>query len=469
MAAARTNPIAQPATPRIFLAPMSLKASSLSTRRQFLRGAGVMLGLPWFESVSSFGAPVVKGTPQAPRRLAVCFFGNGVNPHHWGASNGPNGLDLLQSLKPLEPIKNQVMVFKGLWNPTTVAGPGGHYPKMNLLSGLKVKQTTTDVEVGLTMDQIVAARVGRETPVASLAIGTEGPKYSTDSGYTSLYSAYLSWSSPTTPAPKEIYPQQAFDQLFDDGSKRARDKSVLDLVLGDAKSLRGKLSRRDGQKLDEYLASVRDLEQRIARAEQLNAAEAETRGWRPSVTTPWLQRPASGIPAQQEEHVRLMLDIMVLAFQMDRTRVITNMLTNDLSNMNFGFIGVKGGQHELSHHANDAERLAGYQKSNEFMVQVWSEALQKMQATQEGERTLLENSMVLLTSSLFDGNAHDSTQLPLVLAGGGGGTLRGGRAFEFDKKDENRKLCRLHLALMERMGVRTERFGDADKPLPDLV
>ncbi len=448
---------------------MSLKASSASTRRQFLRGAGVMLGLPWFESVSSFGAPVVKGTPQAPRRLAVCFFGNGVNPHHWGASNGPNGLDLLQSLKPLEPVKNQVMVFKGLWNPTTVAGPGGHYPKMNLLSGLKVKQTTTDVEVGLTMDQIVAARVGRETPVASLAIGTEGPKYSTDSGYTSLYSAYLSWSSPTTPAPKEIYPQQAFDQLFDDGSKRARDKSVLDLVLGDAKSLRGKLSRRDGQKLDEYLASVRDLEQRIARAEQLNAAEAETRGWRPSVTTPWLKRPASGIPAKQEEHVRLMLDIMVLAFQMDRTRVITHMLTNDLSNMNFGFIGVKGGQHELSHHANDEERLAGYQKSNEFMVQVWSEALQKMQATQEGERTLLENSMVLLTSSLFDGNAHDSTQLPLVLAGSGGGTLRGGRAFEFDKKDENRKLCRLHLALMERMGVKTERFGDADKPLPDLV
>lgn len=447
-----------------------MKKSSQLSRRRFLRGAGVLLGLPWLESVSSFGAPVVKGVPQAPRRFAACFFGNGVNPHHWGASNGPGGLEFLQTLKPLEPVKDQVMVFKGLWNPTTVEGPGGHYPKMNILSGLKVKQTTTDVEVGLTMDQIIAAKVGRETPVASLAIGTEGPKYSTDSGYTSLYSAYLSWSSPTTPAPKEIYPQQAFDQLFDDGSKRARDKSVLDLVLGDAKSLRGKLSRRDGQKLDEYLASVRDLEQRIERAEKLNAAEAATaRGWKPTVTKPWLPRPEAGIPAQQEEHVRLMLDIMVLAFQMDRTRVITNMLTNDLSNMNFGFIGVKGGQHELSHHANDDERLAGYQKSNEFMVQVWAEALQKMHATQEGERTLLENSMILLTSSLFDGNAHDSTQLPLVLAGGGGGTLRGGRCFEFDKKDENRKLCRLHLALMERMGVQTERFGDADNPLPDLV
>jgi hypothetical protein len=239
-------------------------------------------------------------------------------------------------------------------------------------------------------------------------------------------------------------------------------------VLGDAKSLRGKLSRRDGQKLDEYLSSVRDLEERIERAEKLNDAEAATRGWQPSVTEPWLARPAAGLPAQQEEHVRLMLDIMVLAFQMDRTRVITNMLTNDLSNMNFGFIGVKGGQHELSHHANDAARLEGYQKSNEFMVQVWADALKKMQATQEGERTLLENSMILLTSSLYDGNAHDSTQLPVVLAGGGGGTLRGGRCFEFEKTDESRKLCRLHLALMERMGVRTERFGDAENPLSDL-
>ena len=444
------------------------RSSSAVSRRQFLRGAGVLLGLPWLESVSSFGAPVVKGVPQAPRRFAACFFGNGVNPHHWGAANGPQGLELQPTLKPLEELKDRLLVFKGLWNPSTVAGPGGHFPKMNVLSGLKVKQTTTDVEVGLTMDQIIAAKVGRQTPVASLAIGTEGPHYSTDSGYTSLYSAYLSWSSPTTPAPKEIYPQQAFDQLFDDGSKRARDKSVLDLVLNDAQSLRGKLSRRDGQKLDEYLASVRDLEQRIERAETLNAAEVNTRAWQPSVKEPWLPRPAAGLPAQQEEHVRLMLDIMVLAFQMDRTRVITNMLTNDLSGMNFGFLGIKGGQHELSHHANDEARLAAYQKSNQFMVQVWADALKKMQATQEGERTLLDNSMILLTSSLYDGNAHDSTELPVLLAGGGGGTLRGGRCIEFDKKDENRKLCRLHLALMERMGVATDRFGDADKPLSDL-
>lgn len=455
---------------RTFVRSINTPMQSSFSRRQFLRGTGIALGLPWLESISSFGAPVVKGVPGAPRRLAMCFFGNGVNPHHWGATSTPGGgMDFLKTLKPLDPIKSKVMVFKGLWNPTTVQGPGGHYPKMNILSGLKVKQTTTDVEVGVTMDQIVAEHVGKNTPVASLAIGTEGPKYSTDSGFTSIYSAYLSWSTPTTPAPKEIYPQQAFDQLFDDGTKRQRDKSVLDLVMGDASSLRTRLSRRDGQKLDEYLTSVRELEQRIERADKFSKAETNGQGWQPSVKTSWMPRPAAGIPAQQQDHVKMMLDIMVLAFQMDRTRVITNMMTNDLSQLNFSFLdGVKGGQHELSHHANDPARLDMYQKGNEYMVKIWSEALQKMEATNEGERTLLDNSMITLCSSLFDGNAHESTQLPMVLAGGGGGTLRGGRYFDYSL-DPNRKLCRLHIALMDRMGVKTDHFGDADNPLPDLV
>jgi len=228
------------------------------TRRNLLRGTGIVLGLPWLESIASFGAESTK-VNAAPRRLAVCFTGNGVNPFHWGATQGPEGMQFLKSLSPLEPLKKQISVFKGLWNPTTVEGEGGHYPKMNVLSGLKVKKTTTDVEVGITMDQIVAAHAGQFTPVSSMVMGTERPSYSTDSGFTSIYSAYLSWSSPTTPAPKEIFPQQAFDQLFDDGSKRVRDKSILDLVMDDAKSLRPKLSHRDGQKLDEYLGSVRDL------------------------------------------------------------------------------------------------------------------------------------------------------------------------------------------------------------------
>jgi len=439
------------------------------SRRHFLRGMGVALSLPWLESLNAWGAAAagVSGASGAPRRMAVCFMGNGVNPHHWGANNGANGLELLKTLSPLEAVKDKLLVFKGLWNPTTVAGPGGHYPKMNLLSGLTVKQTTTDVEVGTTMDQLIAAEVGKQTPMSSIVLGTEGPSYSTDSGYTSIYSAYVSWSSPTTPAPKEIYPQQAFDQLFDDGSQRKRDKSVLDIVNEDAKSLRTRLSSRDAHKLDEYLNSVRELEQRIEKADQFSKANTGGTGWQPSVKAPTFPRPAAGIPANPEEHLRLMFDIMVLAFQMDRTRVATFMLNNDLSNMNFGLPGVKGGIHELSHHANDPKRLEQYQLVNEHHMKLWAEALQKMAATNEGERSLLDNSMILFTSSLYDGNAHDSRQLPVLLAGGGGGTIKGGRMLDYSK-DENRKMCRLHLALMDRMGVKMHKFGDAESALSDL-
>lgn len=434
------------------------------SRRKFLRGTGIALGLPWFESICSFGAESLK-TNTAPRRLAVCFTGNGVNPHHWGATQGPGGVEFMKSLSPLEPLKKHVSVFKGLWNPTTVEGEGGHYPKMNVLCGLKVKKTTTDVEVGTTMDQLIAAQTGKFTPVPSIVLGTERPSYSTDSGFTSIYSAYISWSTPTTPAPKEIFPQQAFDQLFDDGSRRKRDKSILDLVLEDANGLKPKLSKRDKQKLDEYLTSVREIEQRVELAEKISQAETNGTGWQPTVKVPTLKRPGPGIPASSEEHLRLMFDIMVLAFQMDRTRVATFMMNNDLSNMRFPSLdGISGGIHELSHHANDEHRLDMYQRVNQHQVKLWGEALAKMQATNEGERTLLENSMIMLTSSLMDGNAHDSRQLPVVLAGGGGGTIQGGR-FHDHSADPNRKLCRLHIALMDRMGLHIGHFGDAENAL----
>ena len=439
------------------------------SRRRFLRGLGIAMSLPWLESLNSWGAAAanVSGESGAPRRMAVCFMGNGVNPHQWGATNGAGGLELMKSLTPLEALKDQLLVCKGLWNPTTLANPGGHRPKMNLLSGLTVKQTTTDVQVGTSMDQLVAAEAGKHTPMSSIVLGTESPSYNTDSGFASLYSAYLSWSSPTSPAPKEIYPQQAFDQLFDDGSQRKRDKSVLDLVNEDAKSLRTRLSQHDVHKLDEYLTSVRELEERIERADTFSKTNTAGLGWQPSVKAPTFPRPAAGIPAHPDEHLRLMFDIMVLAFQMDRTRVATFMMNNDISGMNFGFEGMKGGLHELSHHAGDPARLDQYQRVNEHHMQLWSEALQKMAATNEGERSLLDNSMMLFTSSLFDGNVHDSRQLPVLLAGGGGGTIRGGRMLDYSK-DENRKLCRLHMALMDRMGCKTSHFGDADLALSDL-
>ncbi len=430
-------------------------------RRRFLRGAGVLLGLPWLESVCSFGAESVRSNA-APRRLAVCFMGNGVNPAHWGATTEPGGLKLRRSLSPLEPLKEHINVFQGLWNPASIDGDGTHCQKMNVLSGLRVKKTTGAVELGTTMDQLVAAHAGQATPVPALVLGTEPPKYATSFGFTSLYSAHISWSNPTTPAPKEIIPQQAFDQLFDDGSQRLRNRSILDLVGADARSLRTRLSIRDSQKLDEYLTSVRELEQRITRTQR---AEPASPGWTPTVTSPTFQRPAPGLPAQAEEHLRLMFDILLLALQMDRTRVATFMLNNDQSDMQFtSLAGVSAGLHGISHHIGDPFGMAQYQRVNEFQVKLWADFLARMHATNEGERSLLQNSMVLLTSSLMDGNAHDSTQLPVVLAGGGGGTIRGGRLFDLSQAP-NRKLCRLHLALMDRMGVRVERFGDAEDAL----
>jgi len=430
------------------------------SRRRFLRGAGVALGLPWLESIAA--AAEATGPPV---RFATLFMGNGVNPLHWGATAGPAGIQFAKSLSPLAPHAGKVNVFQGLWNPTSVEGFNGHYSKMNVLSGLKVKRTTTDVEVGTTVDQLMARTAGRLTPLPSIVLGTEPPGYSTDSGYTQIYSAYVSWSSPTTPAPKEIVPRQAFDQLFDDGSRRRADASVLDLVAAEAAALRGRLGGRDRAKLDEYLTSVRELEQRIERSAEESRRETAGHGWRPTVTEPSFERPGPGIPTEPREHLELMCDILLLAFQMDRTRVATLMLNNDLSNMNFGFLGgIHGGQHELSHHANNAERLDQYQRVNEYHVALLARLLEKMDATAEGEQTLLDNSMVLFCSSLMDGNAHDSKELPIVLAGGGGGTIRGGRVHDL-RGQENRRLCRLHLALMQRMGLAVDRFGDADAPL----
>jgi hypothetical protein len=432
------------------------------SRRTVLKGVGATIALPWLET---FAAPVGKKVATAPRRLGVVFMGNGVNPEHWWAKNGDKGLELSKSLQPLTPIKNKLLAFEGLWNPTSVAGPGGHYPKMNVLSGLKVKQTTTDVEIGTTMDQVVAQQVGRNSQIPSLVLGTESPRYATDVGYTALYSAYVSWTSPTTPAPKEIYPQLAFDRLFGSNKHRAHDKSILDAVMTDAGSLKNQLSNRDRNKLDEYLTSVRELEQRIDRSAKIEAAAD---GWKPTLVKPNMPRPGREIPTHVDEHLRLMFDLMVLAFQTNKTRVATYMMTNDLSNMNFSHLGgIRGGQHEISHHAGNPKQLEMYHRINQHCVKLWSESLQKMHAINEGERSLLDNSMILFLSSLWDGNAHDSKQLPVLLAGGGGGTIKGGRHLDFTGR-EDRKLCRLHLALMDRMGIRLDQFGDADTPMSEL-
>jgi hypothetical protein len=282
-----------------------------------------------------------------------------------------------------------------------------------------------------------------------------------------IYGSSVSWMSATKPATKEIYPSRTFDRLVGDGTGRRLDRSILDEVRQDSQSLRPRISRADNLKLTEYFESIRDIETRIERASK----EERLEGWRPTLDKPDMPRPAAGLPQNVPDHMRLMLDLIVLAFQMDKTRIATLMLNNDLSQMNFKFLeGVQGALHlDLTHNGRAAEKEAMYLKTNQFHIAQFAYLTQRMKEIREGDGTLLDNSILMCASSLFDGDAHSAEQLPILLTGKGGGTIRPGRVLDyFDKGDENRKACSLHLSLMDRMGVTLERFGDATSRLQDL-
>lgn len=430
------------------------------SRQQALQAVALTLGLPYLE----MKADQNKG--QAPRRLGAVFFGNGVNPHDWWAKGQGAQMELSKSLSPLAPVKDQLIYFKGLWNRASTEGKGGHYPKMNVLSGAKVKQTTTDIEVGTSMDQAVAQHLKGQTLLPSLVLGTEGPRYGGDQGFSGMYSSYISWSSKNRPTSKELNPRQVFDRLFATGQGLKKKRSILDAVLKDTKRLNVHLSSSDKLKLDEFQSSIRELELRMENAEKLRNDASR---WRPVVPKEMMARPAEMVPGFIDDYMNMMFDIITLAYQMDKTRVATFMMTNDLSNVNFSHVdGINGGSHEMSHHTNRPDKLATYQKINQHMIGLWSQFLQKMNAIQEGERTLLENSMILMCSSLYDGNAHDSKQLPVLLAGRGGGSIKSGQVIDLIEKQEEKKMCRLHLALMQRMGMKVSSFGDANAPMSEI-
>ena len=272
-----------------------------------------------------------------------------------------------------------------------------------------------------------------------------------------LYSSHISWSSPTTPTPLEVYPALAFDQLFKDRAQRG-DKSVLDAVLGDARDFRRGISRRDQQKLDEYLNSVREVEKRIENAGQ----RGELQGWRPTLSKPDIPRPKDGYPQDIVEHMRLMSDILVLAFQTDTTRVCTLKLNNDHGTLRFPHLGVDYMIHHLLSHSDTDDWL----KVNQFFLEQMAYIARRMDAIQEGERTLLDNSMLMLCSSMITGH-HDANQLPVVMLGGGGGRIKGGRNLDYLGKPD-RQMCRLYLSMMDKMSVRLDEFGDAKKPLSEI-
>ena len=428
------------------------------SRRRMLRGIGVSMALPWMESLPVWGDEPIRNqaSSEAPVRLAVLFAGNGFHSKEWWVKGEGAQMELGQVLSPLADFRKKMLVVQGLFNAEALKGNIHSSQTGNLLSGAPLA-SGGEIRSGTSIDQFLAQRYGNSTKVPSLVLGCEKSNPSVHKNYSMLYSSHISWSSPTTPTPLEIYPALAFDRLFKDEVSKG-DKSVLDAVLADASSLRRGISSGDQRKLDEYLDSVRDVEQRIANA----GKKGELQGWRPTLDKPNIARPADGIPQDIAEHMRLMCDILVLGFQTDTTRITTLKLNNDHSSLRFPNLGVDYMIHHLLSHSDTADWL----KVNQFFLEQVAYIARKLDAIQEGPRTLLDNSMLLFCSSMLTGN-HDATQLPVVLLGGGGGRIKGGRMLTYNEKPE-RQMCRLYLSMMDKMQVRMPKFGDASQPLDEM-
>jgi hypothetical protein len=428
------------------------------SRRTFLHGVGVSMALPWMESVTVWGDEPAAGEPSsaAPVRLAVLFAGNGFHSKEWWAKGEGREMELGQVLAPLHDFREQLLFIRGLFNAEALKGNIHSSMTGNLLSGAPLA-AGGEIRSGTSFDQFLAQRVGRSTRVPSLVLGCETANPAVHKNYSMLYSSHISWSSPTTPTPLEVLPALAFDQLFKDEVHQG-DASVLDAVLADADDLRRDISLADRRKLDEYLDSVRDVEQRIERAGQ----RGEVQGWRPALEKPDMARPADGMPQDIGEHMRLMADLLVLAFQTDSTRICTLKLNNDHSSLRFPNLGVDYMIHHLLSHSDTADWL----KVNQFFVEQMAHIARRLAATQEGERTALDNTMILFLSSMLTGS-HDATQLPVVLVGGGGGQIAGGRVLDY-REQPDRQMCRLYLSMMGKMGVQPGSFGDAVEPLVEV-
>jgi hypothetical protein len=433
-----------------------MKPHQLS-RRTFLHGVGVSMALPWFESLTVWGdEPAAHPSSEPPVRLAVLFAGNGFHTTEWWAKGAGRDMQLGKVLQPLADFREKLLFVRGLYNAEALKGNIHSSQTGNLLSGAPLA-SGGEIHSGTSIDQVVAQQLGGATKVPSLVLGCEKSNPSVHKNYSMIYSSHISWSSPTTPTPLELYPALAFDRLFKDEVQRG-DQSVLDAVREDARDVRRRISAADQRKLDEYLDSVREVEQRIENA----GKKGQLQGWRPTLAAPNLPRPADGIPQDIGEHMRLMCDILVLAFQTDTTRVCTLKLNNDHSSLRFPHLGVDYMIHHLLSHSDTADWL----KVNQFFLEQLAYVARKLDAVQEGERTALDNSMILFCSSMLTGS-HDATKLPVVLLGRGGGRLETGRALDYLDKP-NRKMCSLYLSLLDKMDVRLKNFGDSQERLAEV-
>jgi hypothetical protein len=435
------------------------------SRRTLLKGVGVTMALPWLESIPVWGSePAARPTARPyPQRFAALFMGNGINPKHWWAKGSGAGMELAKSLEPLAPLRPRLNVISGLFN-KHATGVGIHPGQTgNILSGAALHKGAV-LYGGVSVDQVLADHLGEDTAQPSLVLGCEQPITGYhETNFSMAYSSHISWHDAFTPVPMEVYPSLAFDSLFENQGSR-RTASILDRVREQAADLRRGVSRSDQAKLDEYLTSVREVEKRVEHtraAKERADAGARDRG-RPALTMP---RPANGLPEDIREHMRLMCDVIALAFQTDRTRVATLLLCRDLSGLFYPFLNVRTAHHPTSHEdTSDA-----YERVTHYYVSQLAYLASRLAAMPEGDTTVLDNSCLLFVNSLWSGTKHDSSKVPVLMVGGLGGSLATGRVLDYTGRgDEGRKLCGLYLALLRRMGVAARRFGDAAAPLAEL-
>jgi len=423
------------------------------------------MALPHLESLAG-----PAGAAKPPTRMAFVYVPNGANMADWTPEATGAEFRLPYILEPLEPVRSDVLVLSGLTHDKgrpNGDGAGDHArASATFLTAAQARKTSgVDIRVGVSVDQVAAQKVGDQTPFRSLELGCDRGQSSgsCDSGYSCAYQFNIAWRTPTAPMPPETNPRLAFERLFSSGDaaaspeerarRRARRQSVLDFVMEDARQLESKLGRTDRRKLDEYLSSVRDLERRIEGAERLSAEL-------PPDAFP------KGTPPDYQTHIRLMYDLMLLAFQTDTTRIATFIVAHDGSNRPYPFIGVNDGHHDLSHHGHDEEKKKKIARINRFHSEQFAYFLERLRGVKEGDGTLLDHSMIMYGSGLADGNAHAHSDLPILLCGQAGGTIATGRHVRAPKETP---MANLFLEMMDRMGVREDRFGDSTGRLTQLT
>jgi hypothetical protein len=447
-----------------------MKTPRRISRRAVLRGAGAVVALPLLEAMTPRAARASDAKP--PLRMAFLYVPNGVHMPDWTPKEVGAGFALPPVLEPLRAVKDDLLVLSGLTlDPARAHGDGGgdHARAMaSFLTGRHPRKTDgADLRAGVSVDQVAAGAVGRSSRFPSLEIGCEGGKSSgeCDHGYSCAYQSNLSWRGESSPAAKEINPRLVFDRLFggpagagivgDEARAREarRRKSVLDHVAEEARQFAGALGAADRRKLDEYLSSVREVEQRVSLA-------------RPEPDAGRAQYPRPlGIPADYQEHLRLMGDLLALAFQSGLTRVATFVFANDGSNRSYRSIGVPDGHHDLSHHGGDEAKQSKIREINRFHTAQLAYLLEKLKSTPEGDGTLLDHSMIVYGSGISDGNAHSHDGLPILIAGKAGGTIKTGRHLRFPKETP---LTNLYLSMLDRIGAPLDSFGDSTGRLASL-